>query len=620
MEQSLLPNIYAFLSNIDPFETLDDASLHQLAAKVDILYLTKNQHLLSEDIVGNGLYLVRTGAIEQLNFDGSLRAKLAEKDVFGFSQMYKKSNGNYNVVAIENTLLYKIPQTTLIEFINDSPSFKTHFADQESVRLSSYTTSRESLEDNFYWQSVDSVMNHSLAIVSKDTPIFDVANTMVDRHRSTALVMEDKQLVGVITDRDMTKRVVSKQLDVTQPISSIMTCAPKMIRHDATVVEAIGEMMQHNVRSLPVVKENEVVGVLTATSLVEGSQVQAVFLISRIYRQESVAGLKSLVNQKYAVFDTLVETKVHPRTIQHMMTLIADSFNKRLLQLAERELGRAPMKYAWMAAGSQARKEVHNLSDQDNGLVLERDPTNSELLYFKQLAEFVCHGLNSCGYALCTGNLMAMNPNWCVSLDQWRHYYSRWIKFPETEALLNISVFLDVRFLYGDHTLIESLKAHFYSLVKSDHRLVSVLTANSLRVNPPLGMFKQFVLSKDGANKNVLNIKKHAVNLLVELTRIYALAAGSVNTEIVMRLDDAVDAGVLTKADMVELLESFDFINQVRFNHQYKFARYKVKMSNDISPTIMSQFERNHLKDAFRIIARFQESVSRRFNAGGMLR
>ena len=87
MESSLLPNIVGFLAKIDPFDLLDDEERQSLATSVDIMYLKKNEALPGDQIVGQGLYIVRTGAVEQRHQDGSLRTRLADGDLFGFSQL-----------------------------------------------------------------------------------------------------------------------------------------------------------------------------------------------------------------------------------------------------------------------------------------------------------------------------------------------------------------------------------------------------------------------------------------------------------------------------------------------------------------------------------------------------
>ncbi|MBF4366294.1 DUF294 nucleotidyltransferase-like domain-containing protein, partial [Vibrio anguillarum] len=142
------------------------------------------------------------------------------------------------------------------------------------------------------------------------------------------------------------------------------------------------------------------------------------------------------------------------------------------------------------------------------------------------LAQFVCHGLDACGYPFCPGEMMANQARWCVSLDQWQKNFRQWVVLPEPQSLLDISVFLDMRFLYGAKPLVEVLNQTLLTCVRGNQRFLSIMVANSLRVSPPLGLFRQFVLTKDGDNRQVLNIKQQAVNLLVELARIYALNAG----------------------------------------------------------------------------------------------
>ncbi|MFC0323422.1 DUF294 nucleotidyltransferase-like domain-containing protein [Gallibacterium melopsittaci] len=618
LETSLLPNIVTFLSTIHPFDLLSKHDQQALAGVVDILYLTKDQPLEQQQLVGKGLFIIRSGAVEQRLPSGELRARLTDEDLFGFSQLNQEGMGDYHVIAIENTLLYRIPRSKLFELIENNPAIRHHFAAKESVRLAHSTT--HLAEEAIYLKTVETVMNRQMAIVSPNCSIQDTAKIMVKMHRSSALIMQDDKLLGIISDRDITKRVVAEGITIDQPISLVMTKDPQVINKSALLIEAVEMMMQHNVRSLPVVEENNVIGVLTATSLVERSKVQAVFLISRIYRQESLEELLALVPQKQAVFLTLQEAGTDAQVIQQMLTLIADAFTKRLLQLAEREFGPAPMPYAWFAIGSQARQEMHLNSDQDSGLILARQPTSEEQDYFQRLSNFVCSGLNACGYPYCEGNMMANQAKWSVSLAKWKEYYRQWVYTPDPQALLDISVYLDIRFLFGDESLVESLQHTILMHIKGNNRFLALLIANSLRINPPLGMFRQFVLAKNGANQKVLNIKRQAVNLIIELARVYALAANSLTTNTGERLKIASQQGVINQESQQELYETFSFINQVRLRHQQQAILQQQPLTNEIEPTSLTSFERNHLKDAFRIIARYQEAAQLRFNAKGLLR
>lgn len=620
MDQSLLPNILDFITGTDPFDILSSDARNQLAASVDISYLARGEQLSGAKIVGTGLYMVRVGAVEQRHHDHSLRARLGSGDLFGFSQLERKCDCEYTVTALENTLLYLIPREVLKRLMDEAPAMRDHFASKEGQRLAcSQNRERDAADCSLYLKSVGGILNPNVVTVTPDSTIQQAASEMIRQHRSNALVMDGETLLGIITDRDMTKRVIAQGRNFNDPVTTIMTVSPYTIDTDAPLVQAVEMMMQHNVRCLPVIDAGHIKGVLTATSLIEKSRVQAVYLISRIYRQESVEELKLLSLQRQSIFEALIETRVHSRTIQQMMTIIADAFNKRLLQLAERSLGPPPCDYTWIVAGSQARNEVHVLSDQDNGIILECEPNDAQKDYFRRLTEYVCYGLDECGYPLCSGHMMATNPKWCVSQKTWLGYYRQWVTQPETEALLNISVFLDTRFLYGNKALLLHVQLRVAEYTKENRRFLAVLVANSLRISPPLGMFRQFVLAKDGENGSVFNIKKQAIGLVVELARIYALAANSTEVETSARLQAAVDAKVISDKSRLDLMEAFHYISQVRFNHQRNALIEGKEVSNKIAPALLTQFERNHLKDAFRIIARTQEAVLARYSAAGMI-
>lgn len=623
-DPALFPTVLAFLAQKDPFDKLPREQLNDIAGQIEIAYLAAGETMAADKLVGYGLYLVRSGAVEQRHTqDNSLRARLSGGDIFGFSLLAPQAQIKepYRVTAIEGSLLYCIPKATLMQVMDSSTELRAHFANQEGNRLASALHSLGPIgEDAAYLKPVSDIVNTQIATVSPGATVRQAAQEMVRRHRSSALVMEGEKLLGIITDRDLTKRVVATGLTPDSPITAVMTVNPVIIDHQTTILSAVETMMQHNVRSLPVIKDSRVLGVVTATSMVMKNRVQAVYLISRIYRQESLEGLKALALQRQSVFESLVESDIHPQRLLQMMTLIADAFNKRLLQLAEKRLGPPPCAYAWMAVGSQARQEIHPHSDQDNALILERALNEEESVYFHQLADSVCYGLAECGYPLCPGHVMAMRPLWRQPLTQWKQKYQQWLMEPEAEALLNLSIFLDVRFLYGAKPLFTELTQAIAPMLRNNGRFLRILAANSLRISPPLGLFRQFVLVKNGDNLSVLNIKKQAVAPIVDLARLYALEAGTLAPGTVERLRAAAANGTISEATAQELTEAFDFINRVRFHHQLNSLKNGHPVSNHIAPERLTQFERNHLKDAFRIIARTQEAAAQRYHTKGVLK
>ncbi|MCG7588657.1 DUF294 nucleotidyltransferase-like domain-containing protein, partial [Photobacterium sp. OFAV2-7] len=433
-------------------------------------------------------------------------------------------------------------------------------------------------------------------------------------HSSTAVVMEAEQIAGVITDRDMTKRVVAKGIDINQPVSQVMTVSPYTIEPEELILKAVSLMMQHNIRSLPVVSNNRVLGLLTTSNLVQNHRVQAIFLIEKIKDADSIEILSRLTPERQAIFEALVEGKVRSEIIGQVMAMIMDAYNRRLILLAEEKLGPPPCEYAWVVAGSHARNEVHMLSDQDNAIILSDTATASDRMYFNHLAMYVCNGLDACGYPLCTGKYMAASPKWCQPLRIWKEYYRKWVANPEYDMLLNAIVFMEVRVIYGETELSNQLQAYLHQQIATNGSFIGSLVRGTISVNPPLSIFNNLVVEKSGDNSNTLNIKKYAINLIVDLARIYSLSEGCQLTGTEERLRFVFERQLIAEDSLQDIIGAYRFITQVRFTHQFEALKQGKEPNNHIAPDAFGSFERKHLKDAFRIISNFQDLAKLRFN------
>ncbi|GGP74843.1 putative nucleotidyltransferase substrate binding domain-containing protein [Shewanella ulleungensis] len=620
MPQSLLPNIMTFISQIDPFDKIDKAELRELCAHVKISYLGKGEKVdLDEDDKEKSLYIVRTGSMEQRKTDGVLRARLGPEDLFGFTFLNSDVNDNegYYATAIENTLLYLIPHSALQTLFKHSPHVAEHFASQAQVRLkSALDVVWSNKEKGLFLRRVGDIATGRIAIVTADMSIRKVAHEMRNVLRtSCAVIYKDNNIVGLITDRDMTKRVIADGVSVDQPIEDVMTASPHIIKPDDLVLHAASLMMQYNIRNLPVVKDNKVIGLLTTTHLVQNHRMQAIFLIDKIKYAGSTSVLASFTPERQAIFEALVEGKVAPETIGKVMTMIMDAYNRRLIQIAIDKLGPPPCEFSWIVAGSHARNEVHMLSDQDNAIVLADSATDNDKIYFKHLANLVTHGLDRCHYSLCSGNYMASTPKWCQTVSIWKAYYKKWVANPEYECLLNISVFLEIRTIYGNADYETELRNELHSNIKNNREFLSSLVKDAVNTNPPLGIFNKLVLEKSGENKKTLDVKKYAINLIIDLARIYGLAVECDLSATDERFKAANEKGVLSDDSFKNILGAYKFILSFRFNHQLVALKQGEEPNNNINPDHFGSFERKHLKDAFRIIADLQEAAKVRFGS-----
>lgn len=617
MSDTLLPNILQFIDKIDPFDKVPKEALRELASHIQISYVGKGEVI---DLCANrgekSLYIVRTGSLEQRKSDGVLRAKLGPEDLFGFTFLGQQQDSSeiYQAIAIENSLIYLVPHSALKVLFTKHPESAEHFASQAQVRLkSALDVVWSNKEKGLFIRRVGDVASGRVAVVTADQPIKDVAKEMLIQRSPCAVVYENENIVGLITDRDMTKRVIAKDVSTCLPISEVMTLSPLTISPDDLVLQAASMMMQFNIRNLPVVQDNKVVGLLTTTHLVQNHRVQAIFLIEKIKYAGSVSSLAKFTPERQAIFEALVEGKVSPEVVGKVMTMIMDAYTRRLIQIAIDKLGPPPCDFAWIVAGSHARNEVHMLSDQDSAIVLSDDATENDRIYFKHLAMIVTKGLESCHYPLCPGKYMAATPKWCQPLSVWKQYYKKWVDNPEYERLLNISVFLEIRSVYGNSEFEKILRDELHQNIQSNRSFLTMLVNDAVTTNPPLGIFNSLVLEKTGENKKTLNIKKYAINLIIDLARIYGLAVSCDLSATDERFRTAYEKGSLSEDSYKNIINAYRFILSFRFSHQLEALKHGGEPNNHINPNSFGSFERKHLKDAFRIIAELQDAAKVKF-------
>ncbi|QIK73673.1 hypothetical protein G7070_17130 [Propioniciclava coleopterorum] len=209
--------------------------------------------------------------------------------------------------------------------------------------------------------------------------------------------------------------------------------------------------------------------------------------------------------------------------------------------------------------------------------------------------------------------MMATNPAWRLSVRGWEGCFARWLNEPEPDAMLHAQTFLDMRPVQGDRELAERVHDQAVALVPGSQRFQAHLAKQAQRFEPPLGFFRDFVLEGPGEHTDALDLKAGGVTPIVQLARLFSLAAGSRALATGDRLRVAGETGALTPENAANLADAFEFINYVRLQHQVRQLAEAAPVDNYIRPATLSPFERRHLKEAFSIIRALQKAVAYRY-------
>jgi CBS domain-containing protein len=270
--------------------------------------------------------------------------------------------------------------------------------------------------------------------------------------------------------------------------------------------------------------------------------------------------------------------------------------------------------YAWLTLGSRARFEQALGGDQDHALLLHDDyRPEAHAAYFEELAERVTSGLESVGYPRCRGDKMATNPQWRQPLAAWRSLVARWVRTPTGEAVLEASVFFDLRHLHGDGALTAELAATQRRAAQGTPLFLAHLAAHAASQHPPLGFFRELVVDRSGEHRDTLDVKRGGLNIIVEIARLHGLACGSEATSTTARLDDAVAANRLSPVLAADLRDAWEFLAHLRLRHQADQVRDGQPVDNRVDPSAISHFEKRHLKAAFGVIRSAQGALAHRY-------
>lgn len=607
-----IPEIERFLAGLPAFDALHSDERNLAARAMTVEYFRAGSEILALGRPNDELHIIRSGAVELRDKDDELVTRLAEGDCFGFPSLMNDAEARNQSTAIEDTLVYHLAGSAFNRLRQANRGFDTWFVRAHSDRLLSQPAgSRLAGATN---STVGQLVHREPVCIDEDASIRSAARHMVDKRVSSILVERDRQVTGIVTDRDIRSRVVAANLDSAVPVSTIMTAAPVMIDADADAYQAALLMMQKNIHHLPVTRDGALIGMVSRSDFMRLETEHPLYLVSDLGKQTTAAGLAAVCERLPGLIAGQIESNANGEQLGKFITTVTDAVTQRLLAIGEAELGPAPCAYAWIALGSQGRQEQSANSDQDNALVLADSVTAAHLEYFERLANIVNDGLDACGYAYCPGEVMARKPTWRQPVSVWRDYFRRWISVPEEKSLMHASIFFDLRCVHGDVGMVNSLKETIRQAASENTIFLALMTKNALNYQPPLGFFRQFVLEKSGEHRNTLDLKLNGIIPIVEIARIRSLAAGQVRIGTRNRLHAAARTGELSDSDAANLVDALDFIEQLRLEHQSRLLKAGKTPDNHLAPEELSPLVRQNLKAAFGQIRVSQAAMLNRFH------
>jgi len=606
-----------------PFDRFEPEALRFLDQHLKTARYSAASVLVSPDQgEAHAMFIITRGKVQAAapgaTGDAELTISVGECFPIGALSGRRASANVYTAVTeVEACLL---PADAFHQLMALSPAFSRHCT---GYLASLVNQSRQQLQAHFAQQANEAQsLNTRLIDLIKRPPISVNASTPIQRaveimgeHKtgSVVAVNGDGAPIGLITQSDVVRRVVLGRVALEQPLSEVMSHSPATLPETATAYDAVFAMASRGIRHLLLVDQaGRLSGVISERDLFALQRVGVGQVRRSIESAEDVAALQvALRDVQQSAFNMLAQGVGAEQMTQYISTL-NDAVTERILELNLHRHALDDIEWAWLAFGSEGREEQTLSTDQDNGIAFvaadaaQRDAFRARLLAF---AQEVNQDLDRCGFPLCKGNIMAGNPDWCLTLDEWRQKFSTWIRSPQPEALLNATIFFDFRAIYGKRDLATRMHEHLFSLSTANSAFQRMLAQNALTVAPPLGMIRDFVTESDEHGKAFIDLKKSGARLFVDAARVLALAHGvdAASTAKRLRRTAKLPGGAGDGVD--SLIDAFHYIQLLRLRHQHLETGQGRPGDNRIFIGRLNQLDRRILKEAFRQAKALQQRI-----------
>jgi len=617
---SLIQATVEHLGQFAPFDQMVREHLLWMARKLTLGYFAKGEVILSPGqtdpvpflIIKQGIVQGEQG-IAQTQED-SAWLELHEGECFPLGALLADRPVTSVYRASSDVFCYALPAGDFLQLTRLSAAFHDFCTRrianllEQSKHLIQAGYSKASSEQQSMSSSLASVTRREPVTCAPDTSIRQALQRMEDHGVGAMVAVESRVPKGILTLHDVLSRVALAGMDLDEPVIRIMSTNLITLPPHAAAHEAALAMAKQGIRHVLVTDSGRLTGVISEKDLFSLQRVGLSRISTAIRHAPDLALLKQCARDIQQLARNMLAQGVAAEQLTQIITTLNDLLTTRIIELELQESPARGIEFCWLALGSEGRFEQTLNTDQDNGIIFalkdNQDPAalRAVLLPF---AKRINLALAECGFPLCGGDVMASNPKWCLSLDEWQTTFDKWIYHGAPMDLLHSTIFFDFRPLYGATHLGTALREWLQAAAPKNSRFLHQLAVNALRNRPPLGMVRDFVTGDD----HTIDLKMNGITPFVDAARIFSLATGGTHTNTLQRLREIALPLNISTRDVDAYCQASLFIQLLRLRLHHVQSEQGTTLTNRVDPDTLNNLDQRILKEAFRQARKLQTKL-----------
>ena len=629
---AVLQNIHGtmqFLQRFPPFNQMENTHLAFLVEQCQLRFYGPGDSIIRpEDGPVEHFYIVKQGRVigERTHQGASVvetTFEITAGECFPLAALLGERATRTEHLAAEDTFCLQLNKAAFIKVFALSEEFRdfalrgvSSLLDKVNRQVQQKAVETLGTQYSLNTRLGELAMRHPVTC-SPQTALREAVRLMHEQQvGSIVIVNEHKAPLGIFTLRDLRQVVANGIEDFDQAIDAHMTAGPFYLSPDHSAFDAAIAMTERHIAHVCLVKEQRLCGVVSERDLFSLQRVDLVHLARTIRHAPRLDTLINLRGEISQLVERMLAHGASSTQITHIITLLNDHTVCRVIELELAERGDPGVAFTWLCFGSEGRREQTLHTDQDNGILFEAKDA-AEAAEIRQrllpIAQQINHHLAACGFTLCKGNIMAGNPELCLSRAEWARRFSAFIREATPQNLLASSIYFDLRAVWGDEQGCQHLRRTILTQVADNRLFQRMMADNALRHRPPVGRFREFVLERKGGDKATLDLKVQGLGPFVDGARLLALAHGVEAINTLERLRQLTTLGVIEPLDGAAYEEAYHFIQQTRMQQHQLQTRQNRPYSNRVDPDQLNQLDRRILREALRQAQRLQSSLALRY-------
>ncbi len=431
---------------------------------------------------------------------------------------------------------------------------------------------------------VKDYLKRELVSVNSESSVREAAKVMYNKRVSSVVVLENNQLYGIFTDFDL-RKLIATDADLDERIGTVAKKTLTTIEAESSILEALSKMIENGVGHIIVTESGRPVGILTFRDIAYELGPFYIRYTTQIRRAKDMESIGTIVRN---FKDDLIREaslylgrpeEFNPKLFFETISYVVDS----AIRAVVRKLPPCD-DLVYAVTGSGGRKEQFLLTDRDTMAIYTSEGCK------KFLAELE-EKLNSLGFPPCPHGYTA--DKYSFSVDEIEDKIEEWCSNPENHAV-EISLLADARPIFGRPEILHDAKK---MLVKKLYR-DRLFLRHSLMYRPALSML--------GNLKKSFDFKSGAIAPVEYPVRALAITNEILELDTHSRIA-AIGTKKLIPPDLTDdLMHAYTILTRRKIWLQIQGKKRFV--AAEFNP-----MERSLVRDALRVVRRFQEYVERNY-------